>query len=384
MISRVRKKLTYSNVIASLALFVALGGAAVAAGLPNNSVGAKKLKNGAVTTKKLRKEAVTNLKLRADAVSGSKIAGGSVGGGDLANNAVSASKIANNAVTNSKIANGVVGTNKLGNEVVTTAKLAKEDVTTEKLKNGSVTSAKLGSDVGPFAGSNLRSGQTLRGQFAVGGAGGAPIWAAQSFAFPLAGGAESRSDRPGHGDDGQLPRDHRGHRPEPQRGGRLPLPLRDQQGQPRRRRAGRPRRRPDPARLRDRREGGSGRQLLRLRAVGGDGALGARRTAGAQPSSAEHRVGHLARPDRGLPLAGQVRGAEAALEDGVDRRLDPRRVVGAAEAVAEHHRRREEGRERVGDALRRRCRGRSRGPARRGRGRRRRRGWPRAASPASR
>ena len=37
----IRKKLTYSNVIASLALFVALGGVAVAAGLPNNSVGTK-------------------------------------------------------------------------------------------------------------------------------------------------------------------------------------------------------------------------------------------------------------------------------------------------------------------------------------------------------
>ena len=49
MIPRVRKKLTYSNVIACLALFVALGGVAVAAGLPKNSVGAKQLKNGAVT-----------------------------------------------------------------------------------------------------------------------------------------------------------------------------------------------------------------------------------------------------------------------------------------------------------------------------------------------
>jgi hypothetical protein len=129
---------------------------------------------------------VTNHKLRADAVSGSKIASGSVGSSDLANNAVSASKIANNAVTNSKIANGVVGTNKLGTEVVTTSKLAKEDVTTEKIRNGAVTDAKLGSDVGPFAGSNLRSGQTLRGQFAVGGDSGAAIWTAQSFAFPLA------------------------------------------------------------------------------------------------------------------------------------------------------------------------------------------------------
>jgi len=186
VISPIRKKLSYSNVVASIALFAALGGAAVAAGLPKNSVGAKKLKNGAVTTKKLRKEAVTNLKLRADAVSGSKIAGGSVGASDLANNAVGSSKIANNAITNSKIANGVVGTNKLGTEVVTTSKLAKEDVTTEKLKNGAVTSAKLGADIGPFVGDNLRSGQTLRGQFAIGGLGGTPLWTAQSFAFPLA------------------------------------------------------------------------------------------------------------------------------------------------------------------------------------------------------
>jgi hypothetical protein len=184
--TRLRCKLNYSNVIAGLALFVALSGVAVAAGLPNNSVGAHKLKNGAVTTKKLRKEAVTNLKLRADAVTASKIANGAVGGAALANNAVGGSKLANNAVTSSKIANGAVGNSKLGNEAVTTPKLAKEDVTTEKLKNDSVTSAKLGSDVGPFAGSNLRAGQTLRGQFAVGGADLAPIWAAQSFAFPLA------------------------------------------------------------------------------------------------------------------------------------------------------------------------------------------------------
>ena len=42
-------KLNYSNVIATIALFVALGGAAVAAGLPKNSVGTKQLKRGAVT-----------------------------------------------------------------------------------------------------------------------------------------------------------------------------------------------------------------------------------------------------------------------------------------------------------------------------------------------
>ena len=45
MNSRFRPKLSYANVVASIALFVALGGAAVAAGVPRNSVGPKQLRN---------------------------------------------------------------------------------------------------------------------------------------------------------------------------------------------------------------------------------------------------------------------------------------------------------------------------------------------------
>jgi hypothetical protein len=195
LIPRFRKKLTYSNVLASLALFIALGGAAVAAGLPNNSIGTKKLKNGAVTTKKIRKEAVTTLRLAAGAVTdaklaggavtSSKIAGGAVGAGALANGGVSASKLASGAVTNSKLANDAVTNSKIDNGVVGTNKLGNEVVTTDKLKNGSVTPAKLSSEI-TAPGGNLRAGQTLRGQFAVGGASGQGLWSAQSFAFPLA------------------------------------------------------------------------------------------------------------------------------------------------------------------------------------------------------
>jgi hypothetical protein len=52
--SWMRKRLTYANVVASLALFLALGGVGYAATqLPKNSVGTKQLKNGAVTGKKI-------------------------------------------------------------------------------------------------------------------------------------------------------------------------------------------------------------------------------------------------------------------------------------------------------------------------------------------
>lgn len=52
--SRIRKHLSYANVVASLALFLALGGVGYAAmKLPKNSVGTKQLKNGAVTAAKV-------------------------------------------------------------------------------------------------------------------------------------------------------------------------------------------------------------------------------------------------------------------------------------------------------------------------------------------
>lgn len=54
----IRQHLTYANVIASVALFLALGGAAVAATqLPRNSVGTQQLKSGAVTIGKIARKA---------------------------------------------------------------------------------------------------------------------------------------------------------------------------------------------------------------------------------------------------------------------------------------------------------------------------------------
>src|SRR5882757_6141250 len=61
---RVQRKLSFSNVVALLALFVALGGSAYAATqLPKNSVGPKQLKKNAVTTAKIAKGAVTGAKV---------------------------------------------------------------------------------------------------------------------------------------------------------------------------------------------------------------------------------------------------------------------------------------------------------------------------------
>lgn len=57
---RLRRHLTFANVVACLALFIALGGASYAAfKLPKNSVGTKQLKNGAVTGAKVKRGSLT-------------------------------------------------------------------------------------------------------------------------------------------------------------------------------------------------------------------------------------------------------------------------------------------------------------------------------------
>jgi hypothetical protein len=64
-VKRLRKRLTYANVMSSIAVFLVLGGAAFAATqLPKNSVGTKQLKNNSVTTKKIKKNAVTGAKVK--------------------------------------------------------------------------------------------------------------------------------------------------------------------------------------------------------------------------------------------------------------------------------------------------------------------------------
>jgi hypothetical protein len=81
MFSRFRPRLTYANVMATLALFVALGGGAYAAtSLPAKSVGTTQLKKGAVTTPKLADGAVTAAKVKPGSLTGALFAPGSLTG----------------------------------------------------------------------------------------------------------------------------------------------------------------------------------------------------------------------------------------------------------------------------------------------------------------
>jgi hypothetical protein len=182
-------KLSYSNVIATMALFIALGGAAVAAGLPKNSVGPNQLKRGAVTAAKIRKAAVVSGKLAPKSVVAGKLGANAVLPGNIGNGAITSAKIGAGAVIAASIKNGVITTNKLNNKAVTTDKLAAGAVTNPILANGSVAPNKLGDG---FQIAALRTGQTLRGVFDLGSVAataGDNTRSAVSYQFPLGGSA---------------------------------------------------------------------------------------------------------------------------------------------------------------------------------------------------
>lgn len=170
-------KLNYANVIATIALFVALSGIAVAAGLPKNSVGTKQLKRGAVTTADLRRGAVTAGKIAPRAIVAGKLGANAVLPGNLGNGIITTNKLSDGSVIASKIKNGVITTNKLNNGAVTTAKLG----------DGSVTLGKLAENIAPLLGT-LKSGQTLRGVFDLGSTAAVAADTTRSgvsFQFPL-------------------------------------------------------------------------------------------------------------------------------------------------------------------------------------------------------
>jgi hypothetical protein len=121
-LKQIRKRLTYANVMSSLAVFLILGGATAFAAV--QKIGANEIKANSIKTGKIVKEAVTAGKLKNGAVIESKIGDGAVTTNKLADNAVTTGKIANDAVTGDKVKESSLGevplaanANKLGGQL---------------------------------------------------------------------------------------------------------------------------------------------------------------------------------------------------------------------------------------------------------------------------
>lgn len=119
-----KRHLSVANVLSCTALFVALGGTAVAT---------MHIGPGEVKTINIANQAVTTPKIKRQAVTSGKIKNGTVNALDLGAGQVSSEKIATGAVTGKKIGKKAVSPRTIANEAVTTEKLADESVVASKL-----------------------------------------------------------------------------------------------------------------------------------------------------------------------------------------------------------------------------------------------------------
>lgn len=186
----IRKRLTYANVMSSLAVFLTLGGAAFAATqLPKNSVGTKQLKADAVVGSKVADGSLTGADINSStlgtvpsAVNATNAShAGQASSADSATNATNATNAthADSADNATNATNAVNATNAAHALNATSATNA-----THADSADSATTAKSSE-----APETLESGKTLRGHYDVtlnvGTATGGDLGQGYSYAFPL-------------------------------------------------------------------------------------------------------------------------------------------------------------------------------------------------------
>jgi hypothetical protein len=141
-VKQIRQRLTYANVVSTLALILVVGGAtALAARVPKHSVGPHQLKANAVTTPKIKANAVTTRKIKKNAVTAIKIKDKAIKNEKLDDNAVTTSKISNGSVTGAKIDAASTSFGQILHEArgSATKALAKEVVTVYPLQDNTYT-----------------------------------------------------------------------------------------------------------------------------------------------------------------------------------------------------------------------------------------------------
>jgi hypothetical protein len=114
-----RRHLSFANVTAALALFVALGGTGYAAiRIPANSVGNAQIQTNAVSASKIRAGAVGASDIRRGAVGASEIRANAVGSSEIRRDGVGSSEIRRGAIGSSEIHDGAIAAADIGNGVI--------------------------------------------------------------------------------------------------------------------------------------------------------------------------------------------------------------------------------------------------------------------------
>jgi hypothetical protein len=121
--NQIRKRLTYANVMSSIAVFLVLGGGAAFAALGKNTVGTRQLKPNSVNRGILARNSVYPGKINLEAVKAGRIAKNAIASDRLRNNIVSTDKLQDLAVTSGKLADNAVNQPKVATDAIGAAQV---------------------------------------------------------------------------------------------------------------------------------------------------------------------------------------------------------------------------------------------------------------------
>lgn len=131
-------------VIACIALFAALTGSAIAAGVGKNTVRSPQIVNGTIRTVDLRDNAVATGKIAPNAVAAGKIAPDAVDTTEIAENGVESSDVAPDSLVAGDLAPSSVTSSEVADQSLTADDLGPNSVGSSELQTGSVRAAELG------------------------------------------------------------------------------------------------------------------------------------------------------------------------------------------------------------------------------------------------
>jgi hypothetical protein len=125
--SKIRRSLSFSNVVAVMALFFALGGSAyaVAAGkidgsqIAASSIPGNRLEAKAVGTNQLKPSSIGNAQLKGNAVATKQLQSGAVTGGKIKAGSIGASQIQSGSITGTQVKSGSLGATQINQTTLT-------------------------------------------------------------------------------------------------------------------------------------------------------------------------------------------------------------------------------------------------------------------------
>jgi hypothetical protein len=153
--TRLRNWPSYGNVTATIAVFLAMSGAAVAVTTaPRNSVTSASIKDGEVRTADVRAGAVNAGKLQANSVGSGKVIDGSLTGADIRDDSLSQSELMGSSVGTPQLLDNAVAGPKIQPGAVTSREIADNTVGALEVKDLTTATSPQGTPISPGSAGN--------------------------------------------------------------------------------------------------------------------------------------------------------------------------------------------------------------------------------------